>query len=231
MLDFVTLTQKYKNGVLEIIPSFKVIKSKDLMIRGNSFYAIWDDEQQKWSTDEFEAIRLIDECTKQYADKIGDSAIPQLLVNADNCMIDKWKKYCQKQSINNYVPLDEKLIFSNDVRKRENYSSKQLNYPLQPGDYSAWDRLLSVLYKPSERHKIEWSIGAIISGDSKTIQKFLVFYGSAGTGKSTILNIVQMLFDGYYSVFDAKALGSNNNSFALEVFKSNPLVAIQHDGD
>ena len=231
MLDFVTLTQKYKNGVLEIIPSFKVIKSKDLMIRGNSFYAIWDDEQQKWSTDEFEAIRLIDECTKQYADKIGDSAIPQLLVNADNCMIDKWKKYCQKQSINNYVPLDEKLIFSNDVRKRENYSSKQLNYPLQPGDYSAWDRLLSVLYKPSERHKIEWSIGAIISGDSKTIQKFLVFYGSAGTGKSTILNIVQMLFDGYYSVFDAKALGSNNNAFALEVFKSNPLVAIQHDGD
>ena len=38
-------------------------------------------------------------------------------------------------------------------------------------------------------------------------------------------------FEGYYSVFDAKALGSSNNSFALEPFKSNPLVAIQHDGD
>ena len=32
-------------------------------------------------------------------------------------------------------------------------------------------------------------------------------------------------------VFDAKALGSASNSFALEAFKSNPLVAIQHDGD
>ena len=49
--------------------------------------------------------------------------------------------------------------------------------------------------------------------------------------KSTVLNIIQQLFDGYYSVFDAKALGSSSNSFALEAFKSNPLVAIQHDGD
>ena len=32
-------------------------------------------------------------------------------------------------------------------------------------------------------------------------------------------------------MFDAKALGSSNNTFALEAFKSNPLVAIQHDGD
>ena len=59
----------------------------------------------------------------------------------------------------------------------------------------------------------------------------MVLYGSAGTGKSTILNIIQKLFEGYYSVFDAKALGSSNNVFALEAFKSNPLVAIQHDGD
>ena len=232
MLDFVKITVKQKNGVLEVIPSFKVIKSKDLMIRGNSFYAIWDEELNKWTTDEFEAIRLIDETTTKYAnDNYGDMATPQLLVNADNCLIDKWKKYCQKQSINNYKPLDETLLFSNMERKREKYSSKQLPYPLEPGDYSAWDRLISVLYSEEERHKIEWAIGSIVSGDSKHIQKFMVFYGSAGTGKSTILNIVQQLFEGYYAVFDAKSLGSNNNAFALEAFKSNPLVAIQHDGD
>lgn len=234
MLDFVKIIAKQKNGALEITPSFKVIKSKDLMIRGNAFYAIWDEELNKWTTDEFEAIRLIDDMTIKYTrEQYGEAAgvIPQLLVNADNCLIDKWKKYCQKQSINNYVALDESLLFSNMERKRENYSSKQLSYPLEPGDYSAWDRLISVLYSEEERHKIEWAIGSIVSGDSKWIQKFMVFYGSAGTGKSTILNIVQMLFDGYYAVFDARALGSNNNSFALESFKSNPLVAIQHDGD
>lgn len=232
MLDFVSITTKSKNGVVEVSPSFKVIKSKDLMIRGNSFYAIWDENLNKWTTDEFEAIRLIDECTINYCNENGNGlTTPQLLVNADNCLIDKWKKYCQKQSINNYTPLDESLLFSNMERSREKYSSKQLPYPLEEGDYSAWDRLLSVLYNEEERHKIEWAIGSIVSGDSKWIQKFMVFYGSAGTGKSTILNIVQQLFEGYYAVFDAKSLGSNNNAFALEAFKSNPLVAIQHDGD
>lgn len=90
---------------------------------------------------------------------------------------------------------------------------------------------MSVLYSDEERHKIEWSIGSIVTGDSKRIQKFCVLYGAAGTGKSTVLNIIQQLFEGYYSVFDARALGSSSNSFALEAFKANPLVAIQHDGD
>lgn len=90
---------------------------------------------------------------------------------------------------------------------------------------------METLYAPIERHKIEWAIGSVVSGESKRLQKFMVLYGAAGTGKSTVLNIIQQLFEGYYSVFDAKALGSSSNAFALEAFKSNPLVAIQHDGD
>ena len=127
--------------------------------------------------------------------------------------------------------LDEKIIFSNDPTNKKDYSSKRLNYPLEPGDISAWDELVGTLYSEEERAKIEWCIGAIVTGDSETIQKFAVLYGSAGTGKSTILNIIQQLFDGYYCVFDAKALGSSSSQFALEAFRSNPLVAIQHDGD
>lgn len=102
---------------------------------------------------------------------------------------------------------------------------------MEQGNISAYNKLISTLYSEEERRKIEWAIGSIVAGDSKYIQKFMVLYGAAGTGKSTILNIIQALFEGYYSVFDAKALGSSNNSFALEAFKTNPLVAIQHDGD
>ena len=40
-----------------------------------------------------------------------------------------------------------------------------------------------------------------------------------------------LLLHGYWAVFDSKALGSSSNAFALEAFKSNPLIAIQHDGD
>ena len=70
-----------------------------------------------------------------------------------------------------------------------------------------------------------------MAGDSKKIQKFGVFYGPPASGKSTILNIIQKLFAGYVTTFDAKALGSSQAQFATEVFKGNPLVAIQHDGD
>jgi len=56
-------------------------------------------------------------------------------------------------------------------------------------------------------------------------------YGEAGSGKSTVLNIIQKLFAGYYTTFEAKALTSANNQFATDSFKDNPLVAIQHDGD
>ena len=63
------------------------------------------------------------------------------------------------------------------------------------------------------------------------IQKFFVFYGPAGSGKSTILNIMEKLFEGYTTTFDGKALGRSDAAFSTEAFKHNPLVAIQHDGD
>lgn len=236
MLDFLKISYKNnKDGSIEVYPKFVIKKSSDLMIRGGDFYAIWIEDKQLWSIDEQDAIRLIDRELEAYAEekrKHMDITVRiAYMWDSDSGMIDRWHRYCQKQMRDNYHQLDEKLIFSNVETNKEDYSTKRLSYPLEKGDISAWDKLMSVLYSPEERMKIEWSIGAIVSGDSKTIQKFLVLYGAAGTGKSTVLNIIQKLFDGYYSVFDAKALGSSSNSFALEAFKSNPLVAIQHDGD
>lgn len=235
MLDFMTIsTRKTKTGT-EISPKFIIKKAKDLMIRGKDFYAVWDEEAKMWSTDEGDLIRLIDKELKAYVDEHEDQLGIDYRVlyawDSDTGTIDKWHKYCQKQCRDNYRMLDEELIFSNTELGRSNYASKRLGYPLESGSIEAYDKLISTLYSPEERHKIEWAIGSIVSGDSKTIQKFLVLYGAAGTGKSTILNIIQKLFEGYYSTFDAKALGSANNSFALESFKTNPLVAIQHDGD
>ena len=236
MLDFLMIsTRSKKNGIIEVYPKFIIKKSNDLMIRGGDFYAIWIEDEQRWSTDEQDALALIDNETAKYLkESLGNVegiAKPLYMWDAESGMVDIWHKYCQKQMRDNYHMLDEKLMFSNDKTTKKDYSSKRLNYPLEKGDISAYDKLMSVLYSEEERQKIEWAIGSIVTGDSKSIQKFLVLYGSAGTGKSTVLNIIQKLFEGYYSVFDAKALGSANNSFALEAFKSNPLVAIQHDGD
>ena len=236
MLDFLLIsTRSPKKDIVEIYPKFIIKKSNDLMIRGGDFYAIWNEELKLWCTDEGDALSMIDaELTKFYENykKTHEGIIKVLYMwDADSGMIDKWHKYCQKQMRDSYHMLDEKLIFSNHETKKKDYASKRLNYPLEPGDISAYEKLISTLYSKEERHKLEWAIGSIVSGDSKNIQKFIVLYGEAGTGKSTILNIIQELFDGYYSVFDAKALGSASNVFALEAFKTNPLVAIQHDGD
>ena len=236
MLDFMMVsTRTNKRGITEIYPKFLIKKSSDLMIRGGDFYAIWDEERGLWSTEEPDAVRLIDQELKKYADEnhklFSSDTKVSYMWDAESGTIDKWHKYCQQQMRDNFHMLDEKLIFSNNETKKKDYASKRLSYPLEEGDISAYDKLMSTLYSEEERHKIEWAIGSIISGDSKNIQKFMVLYGAAGTGKSTILNIIQQLFEGYYSVFDAKALGSSNNSFALEAFKTNPLVAIQHDGD
>lgn len=236
MLDFLTIsTRSRKAGSVEVYPKFIIKKSADLMIRGGDFYAIWVEERGLWSTDEQDALQLIDRELERFAKENSHRLEGNVTVlhmwDAESGMIDSWHKYCQKQMRDNFHMLDEKLIFSNTPTNKKDYASKRLPYPLETGETPAWDKLISTLYSPEERHKIEWAIGSIVSGESKKLQKFMVLYGAAGTGKSTILNIVQQLFEGYYSVFDAKALGSANNSFALEAFKSNPLVAIQHDGD
>lgn len=236
MLDFLMISSRStKRGVIEIYPKFVIKKSSDLMIRGGDFYAVWVEERGLWSTEEQDLIHLVDRELDRYAEEQKgkfDSDVRVLhMWDSENGMIDRWHKYCQKHMRDNFHMLDEKLIFANTETTKADYASKKLSYPLEDGEPSAWNKMMSTLYSEEERHKIEWAIGSIISGDSKKIQKFMVLYGAAGTGKSTVLNVVQQLFEGYYSVFDAKALGSSSNSFALEAFKTNPLVAIQHDGD
>lgn len=237
MIDFLMIsTRSTKRGIIEIYPKFIIRNpSQHLMIRGGDFYAIWVEEKGLWSTSEQDAVDIIDEELDKYARENAsrfETGYKILhLWDAESGMIDVWHKYCQRQMRDSFHMLDEKLIFSNSKTNRKDYASKRLPYPLEKGDTGAWDRLLSVLYSPSERKKIEWAIGSIVSGDSRRLQKFMVFYGAAGTGKSTIIGIIEQLFEGYTATFDSKALGQSSNAFALEPFKKNPLVAIEHDGD
>ena len=229
-------TRQTKNGLTEVYPTFIIRSpSQHLMIRGGDFYAIWVEEKGLWSTSEQDAVDLIDReldaYVKENASQLDGGYRVLHMWNADSSMVDKWHKYCQKQMRDSFHMLDEKLIFSNTPTRREDYASKRLPYPLEKGDTSAWDQMMSVLYAPTERHKIEWAIGSIVSGDSRKLQKFMVLYGAAGTGKSTVIGIIEQMFAGYTATFVSKDLGQSSNAFALEPFKKNPLVAIEHDGD
>src|SRR4051812_14213824 len=228
------LVRETKEKSLELYPDFIVGRSEDLMVQGGRFYAIWDPEKGLWSRDEYDVQRLVDDQLHQEKEKLqretGQRHTVKSMRSFGSSSWARFRKFMALISDNSKV-LDRKLMFANTDIKKTDYASKRLPYAMMEGDISAWDELLSVLYSPVERAKIEWAIGSIIAGDSKKIQKFLVFYGPPGTGKSTILNIIQKLFEGYTTAFDGKALGSSNAQFATEAFKHNPLVAIQHDGD
>lgn len=235
-MDFYRIRQRMvKKDILEVYPDFTVQNSfKDLMVRGKSFYAIWDEEAGLWSTNEYDVSRLVDAELQAYLSSLTDKFNCDIVVKwMGNYSTGSWRTYRKwlNDIPDSYHTLDERLTFSNTDVIRDDYVSKRLSYPLQEGDISSYDELIGTLYDEAERRKLEWSIGAVVAGDSRFIQKFIVLYGKAGAGKSTILNIIQQLFEGYYTTFEAKALASNNNAFSTEVFKTNPLVAIQHDGD
>lgn len=236
MWDFVAVgTRSKKNGVLEVYPRFLIAETHDLMIRGGDFYAVWLEDRGEWSTNEFDLFkridRVLDDYVEQNRNSLGGSISVLHFREAESGVVDEWHRYVQKQLRDSFVMLDEKILFSNDPSRKEDFASKRLPYPLEEGACPGYEKLMSTLYTPEERHKLEWAIGSIVTGDSKWIQKFIVLYGSAGSGKSSFLKIVQKMFEGYYSVFDARALGSSSNAFALEAFRNNPLIAIQHDGD
>lgn len=234
-MDFIHILERpAKNGVTEIFPEFRVGRSSDLMVRGKSFYAIWDDERGLWSTDEYDVQRLVDakiRDSRDHASPRTEGAVQaKFLANFSNGGWTKFQSYI-KSLADNGAQLDQKVIFANTPTRKEDFASKRLPYSLSEDDPKAYHELMGTLYSDEERAKLEWAVGAVLAGDAKDIQKFIVLYGEAGAGKSTFLNIVQRLFEGYYVTFEAKSLTSNNNQFSTEVFKTNPLVAIQHDGD
>lgn len=238
-MDFLMVTTRNTKSGIEVYPKFIVGNSQDLMIRGGDYYAIWDEANGLWSTSQERAIKIIDDELDIYAKDYPDAKVLHLW-DAENGMIDRWHRYCRTQLWDNYVDLDSILNFADTPPDKYIYASRRLPYSLENTEPKAYNELMSKLYSPDERMKIEWAVGSIIAGDSVNIQKFLVLYGDKGTGKSTVLNIIIKLFqtgvsksgkpDGYFGFFDAKALG-NSKDFALEPLKDNPLIGIQQDGD
>jgi hypothetical protein len=230
-MDFYQVkTRESKSGATEIYPDFVVKASRDLMVRGGAFLAIWDEDAGLWSTDEYSVQRLVDADLHEQAAKLGENTRVKTMSSYQTGVWKAFKSYIGNMP-DSHQQLDGKLTFADTPPRKEDHSSKRLPYSVKPGSIVAYDTMMSKLYAQPEREKLEWATGSIIAGDSVKIQKFLVLYGDPGTGKSTFLDILEKLCSGYCATFDAKALTSGSNAFATESLKNNPLVAIQHDSD
>ncbi len=238
MLDFceINYSKKGKPGseYYEVFPDFKVRRFTDLMVRGGAFYAIWNQEKGLWSTDEYDVQGLVDKELRAFAEELEKRKdLPvkvKYLRNFSSAAWSQFRLFVGRIS-DNYESLDAKIAFSNTEVKKTDYISKRLNYPLEEGSTQAFDSLFGTLYDEENLTKLMWAIGSILDGASKRIQKFYVFFGLPGTGKSTSLNLVESLFDEYSGSFEASLMTSVNSSFSMEAFKTNPLVAIDHEGD
>ena len=223
-----------KRGVTEVYPAFNNKNVDDIMTRGRDFYAVWNEDTGLWSQNESDVVDIVDKELWKLSEELKNGTDDKIVVlSMADFTTRSWKMY--RDYIRNlptiYHQLDEKITFADEKVTKKDYISKRLPYSIKEGDHSAWDEMIGTLYSKDEKQKIEWAIGSIVCGDNRKIQKFLVFYGAPGTGKGTVMKIVGDLFRGYCATFNAKALTSNNNAFALEDFRNNPLIGIQQDGD
>ena len=232
---FEPIVTEMQGRKIRIEANYLICRYTDIMIKGGDFYAIWDESRGLWSTDINDAVDIIDNVLFDYAKKIRNDpryngylvTVKSLRNSTSKGMLD-FKQWYQKLAPDRFEWLNGKIIFDNDETKKSDYATFKLPYNMAEGDTSAWDELTDKLYSPEEKRKIEYGIGSVISGASKTLQKFFIFVGDAGTGKSTILGIIDNMFKGYTATIDVESIGMGKD-FALETLSNNPLIAIEDD--
>lgn len=235
-MDFVRITskqQKSNNREFDIIvkPTLHFSYIKDLVCKGGSMYAFWTGT--KWSTSRDDLIATVDRMTldkkKELESKDPTKTVGALLMNDNETkLMQEFDKYTGHMEQSNVI-FNNRILFSEDVAEREDYSTNQLNYTPSSGETKAFDELLGLLYEQEELEKILWFIGALLTNNMPKIQKFMFLYGGKGSGKGTVIKIFKMLFEGYYAPIDLRTL-TGTSEFATSQVKEIPLL-IDDDSD
>lgn len=221
---------KHSDRDYTIQPGF-IFLSKDIICKGGELFAFW--YEGKWRTSKEELIRIIDGDVWKTAEEFkethqGQNIEIKTMTNHSSGVMKSFQEFT-KLSPNSDIQFNQKIIFSNEEIKREDYTTTQLSYSPSPGDTPAFDEMFNLLYDPEELKKILWFIGAVLTNQMMNIQKFLFLYGGKGTGKGTALTIFKHLFEGYYSTVDLKKLTSGSE-FATSGLIESPLL-IDDDTD
>ena len=132
-MDFYKITERsIGKDSIEIYPDFKNKSVNDLLVRGMSFYAVWNEETGMWSTDILDVQRKLDKELYDYLEQFKKERggffgqIKLKTMESDSSGV--WKRFKQylKEYPDTRVRLDEKLTFANTEVKKKDYVSKRL---------------------------------------------------------------------------------------------------------
>lgn len=213
-----------------IEPEFLYL-TNDLICKGGMMYGFW--HEGKWRDSFEELITIIDNNVRQFAEEFkrthvdADVTVKYMNRHSSN-VIEKFLKYAKNRPQSD-IEFNTKILFSEDIPKREDYSTTQLSYTPKPGPTPAFDEMFELLYDPEELDKIMWFIGAVLTNNMHRIEKFLFLYGGKGSGKGTVTKLVKALFEGYHADIDLHKLTSGGE-FATSGVKE-VMVLVDDDTD
>ncbi len=245
MLDFIRIIESLKKidgaETRFLRPTFLISsKVRDLIISGHSFCAVYNESTGLWETSLDALASIIDANTVQYAEeKFGSDWRDEVAISYasdynSKIMMD-FDSYVRKTRSDTDISenvLNRRILYADDNPVREDHATFKLPYSLNDSPTPGWDELIGTLYAPLERQKLEWFIGAIGSNSFTDIDKFAALHGMPGTGKSTVFDIIEHMFSGYWDTINMEALASPaKDSFASAAIASNPIIGIQDDGD
>ena len=246
MFDFLKVTKTFRNSRYYYKPTFITKTSiKDLLVRGQAFYAVFDHSTGFWTKEKARLIEMIDEQVREYAENdVGNSILsdeahgPVIVQMADsaNHIVEQFDRFCKTLGDNQEHMLDMKMLFSNSEVSRKDYATKTLDYPLQYCPTPYYDALCETLYLPDEREKWEWAVGCMIAGESSKIQKMFAFYGEPGTGKSTIISgiLAKQVMGGRKADYAVKFEAVNlvgGNEFGTDFLENDSILAYDDDAE
>ena len=246
MFDYLKVTKTFRNSRYYYKPTFITKTSiKDLLVRGQAFYAVFDHSTGFWTKEKARLIEMIDEQVREYAENdVGNSILsdeahgPVIVQMADsaNHIVEQFDRFCKTLGDNQEHMLDMKMLFSNSEVSRKDYATKTLDYPLQYCPTPYYDALCETLYLPDEREKWEWAVGCMIAGESSKIQKMFAFYGEPGTGKSTIISgiLAKQVMGGRKAGYAVKFEAVNlvgGNEFGTDFLENDSILAYDDDAE